>query len=145
MQISVQIPPDWRRLLCVTPFVIVVDAAWYTTWFALKDTGVYPVTIWDDLALWAGVLAWLPPALAVSMGEPATLREALGFGAWVGFLLFAVYSGVELVFDAEWRASWWSSIVDICWGTFMCGSACCFGFWAHKRCFTPRSEDVEKH
>ncbi|CAE7527457.1 lpcat1 [Symbiodinium sp. CCMP2592] len=97
----VSVPPNWKRALLVVPLQSLLDVLWYGAWYYFNDSGVYPQEYWDRVVPWLAPFAWIPMGLAVSMGEPKNLREALGFGAWIGFITFAIYAGVELTFDPE--------------------------------------------
>ncbi|CAE7721969.1 unnamed protein product [Symbiodinium necroappetens] len=130
----VSIPPNWKRALIVVPFQSFLDVLWYGTWYYFNDSGVYPREYWERFDPLFAFFAWIPMGLAVSMGEPQTLREAIAFGAWIGFLTFAIYAGVELTFDPVWRAAWWYSVVDTTWGISVSAVSCSFGYWSMEKC-----------
>ena len=76
-------------------------------------------------------------------GEPKNLREALGFGAWIGFITFGIYAGVELTFDPVWRAAWWYSVVDTTWGICVSAVSCAFGYWSLHKCCGTQSRQID--
>lgn len=77
-----------------------------------------------DIRLGVGLLAWAVIAALVYVsvihsGLANSYGSALGYGAIIGFLSYAMYDLTNLTF-----LKWYSvmfTIVDISWGTFLCG------------------------
>lgn len=101
------------RLGIATVLILVFDLIWLKAATTLK---VYPSSALTDVKIGYGLLAWIPLALAQSMGNPKTYLEAIMYGGGVGFLSYSVFNGTELALRPDWR-SWKTPTLDILWGT----------------------------
>ena len=109
----VQLQFSPARLGIATVLVLVFDLVWLKAATTLK---VYPSSAFTDVKIGYGLLAWIPLALAQSMGNPKTYLEAIVYGGGVGFLSYSVFNGTELALRPDWR-SWKTPSLDILWGT----------------------------
>jgi uncharacterized membrane protein len=109
----VQLQFSPARLGIATFLILVFDLVWLKAATTLK---VYPSSAFTDVKIGYGLLAWIPLALAQSMGNPKTYLEAIVYGGGVGFLSYSVFNGTELALRPDWR-SWKTPSLDILWGT----------------------------
>lgn len=109
----VQLQFSPARLGIATVLILVFDLVWLKAATTLK---VYPSSAFTDVKIGYGLLAWIPLALAQSMGNPKTYLEAIVYGGGVGFLSYSVFNGTELALRPDWR-SWKTPSLDILWGT----------------------------
>jgi len=111
MVVQLQFSPE--RLVIATVLIIVFDLVWLKAATALN---VYPSKALIDVQIGYGLLAWIPLALAQSMGNPKTRLEAIMYGGGVGLLSYSVFNGTELALRPDWR-TWKTPTIDIMWGT----------------------------
>ena len=109
----VQLQFSPARLGIATVLILVFDLVWLKAATTLK---VYPSSAFTDVKIGYGLLAWIPLALAQSMGNPKTYLEAIMYGGGVGLLSYSVFNGTELALRPDWR-SWKTPSLDILWGT----------------------------
>ena len=76
------------------------------------------------LNLFAGLLAWFIIVLLVYVfvirsGYASSYISAIGYGALMGFLSYAMYDLTNLTFLKNYSIPF--TLLDITWGTFLCG------------------------
>ena len=75
------------------------------------------------LNLFAGLLAWFIIVLLVYVfvirsGYASSYSSAIGYGALIGFLSYAMYDLTNLTFLKNYSIPF--TLLDITWGTFLC-------------------------
>lgn len=105
-----------KRFFAALAAVLVLDAVW----LSLAVPRIYPA--FKNVRVGFGLLAWVPFALALSLGKTKTTGEAALFGAGVGFVAYAVFNGTELAIREDWRASPVAAF-DLLWGTALGAAA----------------------
>lgn len=105
-----------KRFFAALGTVLVLDAIW----LPLAVPRIYPT--FKNVHIGFGFLAWIPFALALSLGKTKTTGEAALFGAGVGFVAYAVFNGTELAIRDDWRASP-VAVYDLLWGTALGAAA----------------------
>lgn len=117
-------------VLILAPAVLVIDLVW----LGIVMKGFYAQEIgsimrrsgdaltprWSAallvyLLIPAGLILFVRPLLV----EPATVWQALGWGAAFGLVLYGVYDMTNLAVLENW--TWKVAIADIAWGGVLCG------------------------
>lgn len=79
--------------------------------------------------IWAGLLAWFIIAVGVfifAVNPSSSLVNSILLGALLGFVIYGVYDLTNLTFLLNYPKLF--VIVDIAWGTFVCGVISAIGF-----------------
>ena len=76
-----------------------------------------------DMKLWVGLVAWFVITamvfiFVVKSGLVTSYQTALGYGALMGFLMYAMYDLTNLTFLKNYPVGFVA--IDIMWGTFLC-------------------------
>ena len=105
-------------------------------------------TFWDlitsqnesiDMKLWVWLLAWFVIVMMIFVfvlksGLVHSYQTALGWGAVMGLLMYAMYDLTNLTFLKNYPVSF--VMVDIAWGTFLCAAVSLamysFSVWINK-------------
>jgi len=126
-----------KNYLIALPVFFIVDMAWLglvARGFYRKHLGylLREQTLWAAAFLFyfifiAGIVyfAVLPARAAGSMGK------ALLYGALFGFFTYATYDLTNLATVKDWPLV--ITLVDLCWGTVLCGSVSTITYWIVSR------------
>ena len=76
-----------------------------------------------DMKLWVGLAAWFVITAMIFVfvlksGLVTSYQTALGYGALMWFLMYAMYDLTNLTFLKNYPV--WFVAIDIMWGTFLC-------------------------
>ena len=91
-----------------------------------KQLSPFPRT----LRLWSGLVAWALIALGmVVLVIPFAkdIQSAILYGAIFGFVLYGVYDFTNFAILKNYSLA--LTLVDLCWGTFLCTLASIFAFF----------------
>ena len=96
--------------------LIALDAIWLTVMkkFYKKHIG----HVMGKFRLIGGLIAWFFISCALSVQSPKSLKEAMTYGALVGFVIYAVYNGTNFAIIKGWTTE--VSLVDTAWGATVC-------------------------
>lgn len=108
--------------------ILIGDYIWLGTvvkQFTIREFGNL-ITVTNgsiDIRLGAGLLAWGVIAMMVLVfvtknPNVNSIPTALGYGALMGGLMYAMYDLTNLTFLNNYSVAF--TIVDICWGVFLC-------------------------
>jgi uncharacterized membrane protein len=110
--------------------LMVLDGLWLT--FVMgpifkKDLGhlMKPVNLYVALLVWSLMVIGL-----MVFVKPDSLSEAFIYGALFGFLMYAVYDGTNYATLKDWTVK--VAVIDIVWGTFVCGATSTAIGWISK-------------
>ena len=118
--------------------MLAIDAIWiflimkgfYAGQFGslMRKTGENP-----QLAIVAGLLAWSLLVVGVMtfvLPHVSSYQNAALYGALLGFIIYGTYDFTNLATITGWKIS--MTIVDMAWGTFLCGVTSTFAFFISK-------------
>jgi len=131
----------WKLLLIVAPLVLVIDLVWlgvlmkpfYESQIGelARRNGTalaprWPAAILVYVFIPAGIVFFARPA----MGPNASLLQAFAWGALFGLILYGVYDCTNRSILEKWPLA--MTIVDIAWGTTLCGLGSLAMRWAER-------------
>lgn len=114
LQMNINLRFDIRRVVVSLICILALDAIWLTIsrdFYNIQDPKIY-----------YGLIAWISLSIAISCGNPSSIKEAYKYGALIGFVSYATFNGTELAIHPSWRHPYYKSFVDMCWGTFACST-----------------------
>lgn len=115
-----------------------MDYLWFSLFmkkfFMEKASGLVSVVDGSlHVNLLGALVVYIVMAVAVAvfvLPRATTLTEALGYGALLGFLMYACYDFTNYATLNNYPLS--LAIVDIAWGTLLMGAGSLLLFWIHK-------------
>ncbi|GAB0174836.1 MAG: DUF2177 family protein [Candidatus Altimarinota bacterium] len=120
--------------------IIIGDFVWLgyvTKGFIIREFGNLVVVEAGSIKinLLAGLTAWFVIVLLVYVfvirsGYATSYMSAVIYGSIMGFLSYAMYDLTNLTFIRGY--SFLFTVVDIFWGTFLCGMVACVMYAIHK-------------
>jgi uncharacterized membrane protein len=104
-------------------FMSFFDACWLTLNFRFLPRGfIYPETAKSKKPIFTTILfsslCWIVSALYLAGHPQDTIGRAAIEGAWVGFLVYAVFNCTIFVINTDWPFVP-TAIVDTSWGTVL--------------------------
>lgn len=99
--------------VCIALLVLLIGDA---IWFQYSTVHIYPSL--TNVRIGWGLIAWVALAVGVASANPNSVKSAIGWGAAVGFITYAVFNGTELAIRPDWTP--FMAMSDWTWGTFIC-------------------------
>lgn len=119
-------------LVALVPLIL-LDALWITVLMkSFYATQLGGIGMAQPVRLWAGVLVWFLIAAGVVLFilplAKGNIAHAALYGALFGLILYGVYDLTNYAFIAKWPLK--LVVVDMAWGTFLCGAVSAITQWA---------------
>jgi uncharacterized membrane protein len=115
-------------------WLAVIASAWYRQalgYLAQLDTkGKITFNIPFGLIAQVVISFALSAVIMMAVQIDTRLQVAIGWGAFIGFAIYATYDFTNLSFIKGWPL--WISILDVCWGTFQGVMAGMYVFYLNR-------------
>jgi uncharacterized membrane protein len=125
----------YKTILVTTATALLMDAVWLTARAdyhkkLFKSVQGSDITVRIIPALLIYIL--IPVAVVVFAVAPSkTLQAAVLSGLFLGFAMYGVYDLTNLATFKGWTLE--MTLIDMAWGTFLCGSAAAVGFYVKNK------------
>lgn len=125
----------YKTILATTATALLMDAFWLT-FRANYHTKLFKSVQGSDITvrLIPAALIYILIPLAVvyfAVAPSKTLHDALLSGLLLGFAMYGVYDLTNLATFKGWTLE--MTLIDMAWGTFLCGSAAAVGFYVKNK------------
>lgn len=125
----------YKTILATTATALLMDAVWLTARLDyhmkfFKSVQGSDITVRLIPALLIYIL--IPVAVVYFAVAPSkTLKDAVLSGLFLGFAMYGVYDLTNLATLKGWNLE--MTLIDMAWGTFLCGSAAAVGFYVKNK------------
>jgi len=125
----------YKTILATTATALLMDAVWLTTRAdyhkkLFKSVQGSDITVRIIPALLIYIL--IPVAVVYFAVSPSkTLKDAVLSGLFLGLAMYGVYDLTNLATFKGWTLE--MTIIDMAWGTFLCGTAAAVGFYVKNK------------
>ena len=108
---QVNFAPNIAKIIIAILSILILDFIYLG--LIAKYFSIYPT--FDNVQIYWGLIAWIALAYAISIHNPKSRQEAIIWGAFIGFVTYAVFNGTELAIRPDYR-NVKSVSCDMIWG-----------------------------
>ena len=96
--------------------IILIDMIWFKISMKKYRSGIGNMR--KSIRYIPAGISWFLVSCALSVQNPKSLKEAMTYGALVGFVIYGVYNATNYAILKDWTIG--VSLMDTAWGTFVC-------------------------